>query len=897
MSDHPLVCQSDYRRVQVRAKGRNGIDYIEVSGKPPALTVYFLEKAPPTLTIANIRITGGRRVRDLRAVGLSACVQEDEERDDCLTIALNKPGDLSTYRLCFVEGGKPADQPMAGFDPRYACLDFSFRANCPSDLDCGPGAICPSEPRVEPEINYLAKDYASFRQLILDRLALLIPDWQERHVPDLGITLVELLAYAGDHLSYYQDAVATEAYLDTARRRISVRRHARLVDYFLHEGCNARAWVCVEVEAGAGQVTLDPNDAYFVTGHANAQAIGRSVLSENDLQQAVAAGQYDVFEALPCQPIDLYEKHNTLRFYTWGDSECCLPKGATRATLRYDWQAPPPAPAGNASQTPVQVLTGTSKAPVPSPTPPEERKWLQAGDVLIFEEVKGPKTGDPDDADPLHRHAVRLTDVEYVIDDLYDPPVQLVEIEWAAEDALPFPLCLSAVVPPGCELAEDISVARGNVILVDHGRSVEEDLPAVPTPAPPMPACEGEGRPRDPLPPVVRFDPKLARSPLSHSVPLMPKDPGAEDRRLPSAYALMQQDPHAALPVICLSEARSDGADGESQHGLLRAGCLCGSAAERASCWLPKRDLLESDPEDRHFVAEIENEGRAHLRFGDGELGRAPQAGGQYRAHYRVGNGVSGNVGSGALTRLVYRRLMIAGVSALRNPLPARGGVDPEPLAEAKLYAPQAFRKQLQRAITADDYARLTERNSGVQRAAGSLHWTGSWYEMQVTLDPLGAEAATEALLDEIDGGLHIYRRIGHDVTVAAARYVPLELELRVCVKPHYLRGHVKAALLDVFSNRNLPGGRRGFFHPDNLTFGEGIYLSELVALAQSVPGVEHVEVKALKRLNETSSAAAQAVLYDGVLKLGPLEVAQLDYDPAQPENGKLILDDVRGGR
>ena len=66
-------------------------------------------------------------------------------------------------------------------------------------------------------------------------------------MPDLGVTLVELLAYVGDYLSYYQDAVATEAYLDTARLRISVRRHARLVDYAMHEGCNARAWVCVEV--------------------------------------------------------------------------------------------------------------------------------------------------------------------------------------------------------------------------------------------------------------------------------------------------------------------------------------------------------------------------------------------------------------------------------------------------------------------------------------------------------------------------------------------------------------------------------------------------------------------------------------------------------------------------
>ena len=111
------------------------------------------------------------------------------------------------------------------------------------------------------EINYLAKDYASFRQLILDRLALVMPDWKERHVPDIGIALVEVLAYVGDHLSYYQDAVATEAYLDTARKRISVRRHARLVDYPMHEGCNARAWVCVDTKSDLPP--LDPKYTYF----------------------------------------------------------------------------------------------------------------------------------------------------------------------------------------------------------------------------------------------------------------------------------------------------------------------------------------------------------------------------------------------------------------------------------------------------------------------------------------------------------------------------------------------------------------------------------------------------------------------------------------------------------
>ena len=86
-----------------------------------------------------------------------------------------------------------------------------------------------------------------------------MPDWKERHVPDIGITLVEVLAYVGDHLSYYQDAVATEAYLETARKRVSVKRHARLVDYVMHEGCNARAWVCVHTDTN---LSLDLSSVY-----------------------------------------------------------------------------------------------------------------------------------------------------------------------------------------------------------------------------------------------------------------------------------------------------------------------------------------------------------------------------------------------------------------------------------------------------------------------------------------------------------------------------------------------------------------------------------------------------------------------------------------------------------
>jgi len=69
---------------------------------------------------------------------------------------------------------------VKGIDPLYSSAAFKFRMDCPSDLDCKVPCGCPPALTDELTINYLAKDYASFRQLILDRMALLVPDWTEQ---------------------------------------------------------------------------------------------------------------------------------------------------------------------------------------------------------------------------------------------------------------------------------------------------------------------------------------------------------------------------------------------------------------------------------------------------------------------------------------------------------------------------------------------------------------------------------------------------------------------------------------------------------------------------------------------------------------------------------------------
>jgi len=970
-----------FRFISYQSTALNGLDYLDVSEDVSedqlTLTVYLLQKATPELASElrkedakrRIVFSGGRRIPGNQIVVENLMFPEikDPRLDDQLVITLKNAGDFSTYTLNLVEldeSGRPTTEPMEGIDPRYYQLEFSFKAHCPTDLDCKNERICPPEKRIQPEINYLAKDYASFRQLILDRLSQIMPGWKERHIPDIGIALTEIFAYVGDYLSYYQDAVATEAYLNTARQRISVRRHARLVDYPMHEGCNARTWVCVKTNT---EVNFDPAEIYFITRldkidegkvlkHEDLQNLPSrpfnvfkpliekpeaQLLTLDDLKNPTSLvlklkktqnplsryirdqlsketrkllKKYDgtqlpskIFlqilikelnqqiqkrslyskkrfndvslkdetrklneqqprgkdlvrlnrclleeafweEIIWCQRNSLYfyPAHNTIGFYTWGDTECCLPRGATSATL---WD----------------VDYETERID-PNPFHPGNVLQLRVGDVLIFEEILGPETGNPADADLSHRHAVRLTRVHYTVDPMNQEPV--VEIEWDTEDALPFPLCISTVGPaPECELIENISVASGNVVLVDHGQSITEFLGRVQLKTETL-KCMREGRPEDAILTPDVFRPQLKNNQLTFSQTLPPKA---------SAAKLLRQNVEEARP-----------------HIKLKCSFVKPWGEVEKSEWLPKSDLMSSEPEDRHFVVEMNNEGIALLRFGDGESGRQPEVGESFIAEYRIGNGIAGLIGTEAISHVVLYTTLNSGLKmSPRNPVAAVGAINPEPIADVKLLAPTAFRKRLERAITPDDYVDLVkQRHPRIQKAAATLRWTGSWYEMLVALDPVAGIEAEDELLEEIRIDLQHFRRMGHDLRVERAKFVPLDIKMEICVLPGYLRGHMKAELLNVFSNKVLSNGTLGFFHPDNFTFGQAVLLSNIYAAAQSVTGVESVNVTRFERLFEGDNKE----LENYILPISPLEIVRMDNDPNFPEYGRLELI-IGGGR
>jgi hypothetical protein len=846
MTEARYHCCNLQRRNAVAAHATlNGLEALEVIDRDlestdplrqRTLLLFFLKPiATAGLGRDNVIVSGGERIRDpaVEWVAVASSLPAPPppppppakptteqviaalpNKDHVLVVRVAGAGDYSRYEAR-LQGVSPA-----AFDARLSNVEFSFKAECPSEFDCRDVHTCPPAERDPPEIDYLARDFGTFRRLMLDRMAQQVPDWNPASVADGGVALIELLAYVGDQLAYRQDAIATESYLGTARRRISARRHAQLVDYRMHDGCNARTFVHLTLRNTAPSLVVPRSGTQFLTrcDRVDAHLTKPSPqLTEALLQRPL------VFE--PMTDVTLYSDHNELQFHTWSDEQCCLPVGATRATLR------------------------------------NLHPNLKPGDYLLFEEVRGPRTGEAADADPTHRQVVRLTGKRDGSDAVL--AIDVTEIEWAPEDALIFPLCISAALEneDGTEaFFSDVSVARGNLVLADHGATrAPESLPVVPagrtlTLASAGGHCDGGAEREIP----ARYRPLLRAGPVTQAPPLADG----------SARAALQFSAADALPQVT------------SLTGVLNS---------QTTSWELQRSLLDSKASDTDFVVEAESDGRARLRFGDGRYGLRPDEDTAFTAIYRIGNGTVGNIGADALAHVAG--IDVSLIDGVRNPLPADGGAEPESVESVRRRAPEAFRRQ-ERAVTPADYVEVTERLDGVQHAASRLRWTGSWHTMFVTVDRTGGAPIDADLRERLARHVDRFRMAGQDVDLEEPERVSLELALHVCVAPDYFRSDVKEALQDLFGAGLRRDGQRGLFHADNFSFGTTVYLSPLIAAAHAVPGVASVSATIFGRQGSDDTTA----LEDGRLALGPREIARLDNDPNFPEHGVLTLE-LHGGK
>ncbi len=111
-------------------------------------------------------------------------------------------------------------------------------------------------PTMPPAIDYTDKDFRSLREAMLRLARQRLPEWTDESPADLGMLMVDLFAYAGDVMLYYQDRIASELFPGTATERQSVVDLLRLIGYELSPAVPATADLLLTFTRPAAPVTV-----------------------------------------------------------------------------------------------------------------------------------------------------------------------------------------------------------------------------------------------------------------------------------------------------------------------------------------------------------------------------------------------------------------------------------------------------------------------------------------------------------------------------------------------------------------------------------------------------------------------------------------------------------------
>ncbi len=475
---------------------------------------------------------------------------------------------------------------------------------------------------------------------------------------------------------------------------------------------------------------------------------------------------------------------------------------------------------------------------------------LKIGDYLVF------------DGGSNQRDVVRLTadpQIQTVSQSTNSPPVSVVVtvVSWGAGTPLTNDYCVSG------------TAVRSNVVPATHGETVLETLRSLSDQDKAVVIAEIAARPVGARVPRQRLT--LRQAPLAHldtDTLALGQPTGTATTALTSSGSFTSRQPRS----ISTLQLTVDGVP-----------------------WQEKASLLESGANDTVFRVEMDDLGEATVVFGDGVFGLQPSETSTVIATYRVGGGSTGNVGADSLV-LARPTGPAPWLNSVTNPLPTTGGRDWESHDHARRVAPSGFHEPVV-AVSAADYQEAaasfvdSSGNAVIQRANASFLWTGSWLTVTLTVDPLGTEGLTADLEQQLAEYLNTRRLAGYDIQISGPTYVPVDLVLQVSVTAGSQQSDVEQMLLQTFSSGTLSDGSNGFFHPDNFTFGDNLYVSKIYAAAMSVPGVQAITITRLTRSHSAQPVQETTLnLAQGYLSVGADEVIRLDNDRNFPENGTLAV-------
>jgi hypothetical protein len=291
--------------------------------------------------------------------------------------------------------------------------------------------------------------------------------------------------------------------------------------------------------------------------------------------------------------------------------------------------------------------------------------------------------------------------------------------------------------------------------------------------------------------------------------------------------------------------------------------------------WEERPHFYFSTPDDRHYVIE-RTSGRVF--FGDGVHGKLPPVGnGNIRARvYQAGGGQVGNVSVGQINQIMSGVL----ASAVMNPRAGEGGADGETPPMILTRGHNVFR-HMERGISSLDYETLAREASPAVAAVRVLQATAAngrpaAGDVAVIIVPQSQDAQPQPSFD-LRQEVHDFLALRAPATVSPSNiavigpdYLPVGVSAFLVPQDLSMAGTIEAAALIALARflHPLTGGPDG----NGWGFGRGVYISDIAAILEAIPGVDHAELLEL-RLNDTPVGDSVTVPPNRMIVAGPLLV------------------------
>ena len=283
--------------------------------------------------------------------------------------------------------------------------------------------------------------------------------------------------------------------------------------------------------------------------------------------------------------------------------------------------------------------------------------------------------------------------------------------------------------------------------------------------------------------------------------------------------------------------------------------------------WHEQEMLYGHAPTERIFTAKRDDDGTTTVQFGDGITGaRVPTGAENVRAEYRKGIGLEGLVHADQLTLLLSRPLGAKGVT---NPLPSVDAADPEPRDEARRNAPLQV-LTLGRAVSLRDFEDFARGFAGV---AKSLATRISGREKPgVFVTVAGANGAAFTRTSDLATALRTFGDPFVPIEVKTFHSVLFRIEATVKIDPDHIPAVVQKAIEAALRER---------YSFEAQAFGQPVFLSEAIAVIQSVEGVVSATVKLLDPNGVEKTAIPAVVPFGDVVETtNGAELLTLDPRP-----------------